>query len=441
MKLGVVILAAGSGERFGADVPKQFVPLNGKEIWRYSYEVFTEHMDVDGMVVVFPPDDPLVSSESNNFINGGATRRESSLLGIKHLINVDPEITHVLIHDGVRPFITKKIIDDCVDGLESGYNAVDVTIPSADSVARVTKDGAFIEKIPDRSRMRLGQTPQGFRIDEIVAALEHVPEGAYTDDIGILLAHIPDAKIKNVDGSEDNMKITTQSDLIKAERMANKYMESRCFDIAGKKAVVLGASGGIGQAVCTELQKRGISKIYTPSARDRIVEDIVGEIEEPVDIAITCIGQLTKENFFEMAKHSPSSVGGSKWYDEFRVNFLMQLQFLYDVVRFNRLKNDGAFVFVGSSSAYHGRPGYSAYCSAKAALMNFVQSVGAEDISVRVNLVNPGRCDTNMRRKMFGKEDKNLLATPERVAEKIVDVCAMPCSGSIFDIRANEIDT
>lgn len=433
MKLGVVLLAAGSGTRFGSDKPKQFIPLNGKEIWQYAFEAFNKHADVDEMVVVFPKGELTASTGwHRDFIEGGDSRRESSLEGVRHLMHIDPEITHVLIHDAVRPFIDRSIIDRCVDALEAGYDAVDVTIPSADSIAKVSENGMFVESIPNRSVLRLGQTPQGFKIERLLNALQSVPKGSHTDDIGIFLEHYPYAKVKNVDGDEDNMKITTQSDLIKAERIANKYMNFNVNSISGKKALVLGASGGIGNAVCDELGSRGVSALYRPSARGKTEMEILDEITD-VDIVIDCIGQLTDMKFID------ENLDWNEWLYEFRLNFMMKTQMLIAMIQKKKLSKNASIVFVGSSSAHHGRPNYSAYCSAKSALMNFVQSVGSEQNDYRINIVNPGRTDTKLREKIFQSEDKTKLCSPECVARVIVDVSSMNCSGSVFDVRANNI--
>lgn len=438
MILGAIILAAGSGARFGTSMPKQFIPLNGRPVWEYAYKTIKGHVGINSVVVMFPPSVSVLNDDARV---GGNTRRDSTYLGLKALLETQPDITHVLVHDAARPFLTRKIIDDCIEALNSGYDAVDVTIKSPDSIARLDASESFVEAIPDRSKMRLGQTPQCFNAKLLLQALEGAPESLpFTDDIGILLHVFPAAKVKNVEGDEENIKITTQSDLIKAERIANKMLDNPKKNLSGARAVVLGASGGIGSAVVEELRARGVTEIYTPSARNGNPSDFLKGIKD-VDIVISCIGQLNRGDFLEMAKITPEAEFGSLWFDEFRINFTLQGQIFWDALHMDVVKRGGSVVFVGSSSAYHGRPGYSAYSSAKAALMNFVQSVGSEEIGVRLNLVNPGRCDTPMRQRMFGEEDKETLATPKQVASKIVDVSTLPCSGSVFDIRANELDT
>ena len=185
MIVTAIILAGGVGERFGTEVPKQFVKLSGKPIIGHTLDIFEGNPSIDHVVVVvnrryLEQTRSLVSEyglqKVRAVVPGGATRQASSFEGLKAC----PEgTTHVLIHDAVRPFVDDDIIDRCVSSFQE-HQAVDVCLESTDTIVEI--DGnQDISGIPLRSTLRRGQTPQGFQLSIIIKAHQLALEEGFTD--------------------------------------------------------------------------------------------------------------------------------------------------------------------------------------------------------------------------------------------------------------------
>src|SRR3954464_11825569 len=142
-----IILAGGSGNRFEADIPKQFCLLNGRMVVEHSVATFRESGLFSKIIVALPPewiDHPRAALGDVNIL-GGATRNETTWAALQAC---DEDTDLVLIHDAARPFVTKEILTNCVEALGS-HEAVDVCIPADDTIVQVDAEG-FIETIPDR---------------------------------------------------------------------------------------------------------------------------------------------------------------------------------------------------------------------------------------------------------------------------------------------------
>lgn len=416
MRVGAVILAAGSGNRFGS--AKQFVPLNGTPVVDHAVRAFLGHPDIHQVVLVTPPAYEYPTA-AVTVVSGGATRRESAAAGVDALHGC----THVLIHDAARPLVSSEIITRCVGALRT-HDACDVTIPSPDTIVEL--DGPdTVARVLRRECLGLGQTPQGFRVGDLQAAYRAAPPRVFTDDLGLYLSVYPAARVANVLGNERNLKITTQADLLKAERLA-RTVDALEVPIHGR-TLVYGGTGGIGAAV-----KRRIPAAVAWGSADCPLESdhwVLREQHAWHNVVI-CTGRLT--DVPEDAQE--------EWEREFALNFLHVRRFLLHLKQWHIMEPGGAVVVVGSSSAYHGRRGYTAYSSAKAALMNYVQGLAESWSGVRLNIVNPGRTATPMRRAMFPEEDPAGLLDPDEVARVIVRVLGSACTGSVFDVRAHGID-
>ena len=220
MKNYAIILASGSSSRFGGELPKQFIEIDGKTILEHSVNAFEINENITDIIVVCNPDYIELSKEilSNKFskirhiTTGGKTRQESSYIGV---FLVEEDNANVLIHDGARPFVSQKIINDCIEGLKK-FDALGVAIESNDTMIKLDEKG-FICEIPQRASLRRIQTPQCFKADIIKKAHELAKEDkslVVTDDCGMVL-HFNLAKIAVIEGDNENIKITHQSDLQK----------------------------------------------------------------------------------------------------------------------------------------------------------------------------------------------------------------------------------
>ncbi len=228
MKYYAIILASGTGSRIGLDIPKQFYKLKNKTILEYSIEIFENHPNIDNIIVVSNPNFIDLTKEiieKNDYkkvkklLPGGSTRQKSSYIGVSSINDADAK---VLIHDAVRPFVSKQIIDDCILALDK-YNAVNVAIESSDTILEVDENN-FIKSIPNRKSLMRCQTPQCFNLATIKQAHElanNDPNYTATDDCGLVLRYKLD-KIFIVKGDEKNIKITYPSDLIIAENILEK---------------------------------------------------------------------------------------------------------------------------------------------------------------------------------------------------------------------------
>ena len=213
-----LVVAAGQGSRFGAPLPKQYLPLGGANILRHAVAAFVEHPRVANVLVAIRPEDRgLFDSSLSGLavmppIPGGATRQDSVRLGLEALVAFRPH--RVLIHDGARPFPGHQLVDRVIDALEDVVAAIPC-LPLRDTIKRA-EDGTIRETI-DRSALWRAQTPQGFHFDTILAAHRAAIGRELTDDAAVAEAAGLTPAI--VDGSEDNLKVTTQEDLAAAERL------------------------------------------------------------------------------------------------------------------------------------------------------------------------------------------------------------------------------
>ncbi len=223
-----VILAGGSGRRFGADMPKQFLQVAGKTVIEHTIDAFERHPLIDVIALVCHPDyvgemTDIVRRDGYtkvaHVLQGGKERYHSSLAAIQTFTCDDDNL---LIHDGVRPLVSDRIITDCVAAL-ADYEAVDVAVPATDTVIELREDGS-IARIPPRRLLRNAQTPQCFRRRVIARAFELAlqdPAFFPTDDCSIVLKYMPEVAIKVVDGEPTNIKVTYKDDLETVRRTLN----------------------------------------------------------------------------------------------------------------------------------------------------------------------------------------------------------------------------
>jgi 2-C-methyl-D-erythritol 4-phosphate cytidylyltransferase len=228
-----VVLAGGSGQRFGAAVPKQLLELDGRTLLEHCVGAFDAAPGVDEVLIVMPPgrtaDAEKLRADGaypkvSGVIEGGTSRPGSTRAAItairaRQQAAGDDSDWRVLFHDAARPLVDQRIIADCVAALESEkVAALGVAVPTADTIVVVADD--VMTQIPRRDSLLRCQTPQGFRLSVITRAHELAradPDYEPTDDCGVVLRYLPDVPVHVVRGSERNMKITYPRDLAVAQ--------------------------------------------------------------------------------------------------------------------------------------------------------------------------------------------------------------------------------
>lgn len=213
-----ILLAGGSGSRFGADRPKQFLEVNGCTVLEHSIRAFHGSPLIDEIVVITRADfvDEVKQIASaypkvKHVRPGGKERYHSTLSALEVCTDADDLL---LIHDAVRPLVSEAIISRCVHALEE-YEAIGVAMPSTDTIVRVDENDCIVETLP-RVVLRNMQTPQGFRQRVLRQAFDQGladPNFAPTDDCGVVRCYLPHVPIKIVEGEATNIKITYPKDL------------------------------------------------------------------------------------------------------------------------------------------------------------------------------------------------------------------------------------
>ncbi len=235
-----LIVAAGRGNRFGGELPKQYRTLGGEPVLRRSLRTFLVHPRLSGVRTIIHPDDADRYREATSDlassgrvpldpVAGGATRQQSACRGLISLAHDPPDL--VLIHDAARPLASERLISRVLDGLRDAP-AVVPALPVVDTLKRALAEGAGGEPIAgqvaatvDRAGLWRAQTPQGFHFRAILDAHKQAVGLALTDDAAIAeAAGLPLAMVR---GEEDNIKITDEEDLCRARRLLSADYETR----------------------------------------------------------------------------------------------------------------------------------------------------------------------------------------------------------------------
>lgn len=207
----VLIVAGGSGARFGGDIPKQFLKVHGKSVLRHSIDKFLSLPGFQGMKVVMNP--AFEAPESIPTINAGKDRKQSVYNGLKIFSNLNSEDI-ILIHDAARPCVSPDDILKLLDAMDD-FEAATLCASVPDTLRRSNQDTV------SRDDLYAIQTPQAFRYGTILKAHETaLPDKEYTDDTALVIeAGIP---VKLVTGSRANIKLTTTEDLPMIEALLHK---------------------------------------------------------------------------------------------------------------------------------------------------------------------------------------------------------------------------
>jgi len=212
-KVSAIILAAGSGSRFGAK--KQFKKLNKKPIWVYSLNTFIRSECVDELILVIPNDSLETLKKSQVFISlnnkhniklvsGGESRKDSVINGLRVVKKAN---NIVCIHDAARPFIKISYIKNSIDAC-SEFDGAIIAVPTVDTVKKV--DNNLIKNTINRESLWMAQTPQTFKKGKLLYAIKNFSHLNITDES--MLMEEANFKIKLIEGDQYNFKITNEID-------------------------------------------------------------------------------------------------------------------------------------------------------------------------------------------------------------------------------------
>ena len=432
--IAAIILMGGNGQRFGSGLPKQFQNLSGKPVYLHTLERFLSSKLFSEVILVCHPDwiKKVDVPDGVQVVEGGKTRQESSFLGVSA---TSCAISGVVIHDAVRPLVSKEILQANVHALQNS-EAVDTCIPSPDTIVHA-KDSDLISAIPKRSEYLRGQTPQSFSKQIFIQAHKKTKETNASDDCQLVLQMGQPVHI--VPGSEENIKITTPLDLYIAEQLMRQQtprQSGAIENLSGKRFVVAGGNGGIGSAICKKLQDAGaeaipLSRSTKPFSANLCSADecreVFAEIGE-IDGLIHAVGNLLVKPFDQLSVEEMDEMVDS--------NFTSLLY----CARFAQVRCGGHFLPIGSSSYYRGRKGYGIYSAAKAAVVNFAQSFAEERPDLFVNVCLPARTNTTLRRKNFPNEPIEKLLQPTFVAEEVLKILMRKNSMGIWNLRLDGLE-
>lgn len=406
-KVSAVILANGTGQRFGSSIPKPFMSLNGKPVVQHSIDVLEKYCDEVVLVC---------DRKYKNYkcVRGGETRADSVYRGLMACDN--PK--HVIIHDGVRPFINGEMIEEILFALKSGFLSVDTAVPVVDGLLYVdeTNFGTPVSK----KGFHLSQTPEGFDYDSILKAHQLRAEKKMEepqDDVS-LIYKIFGQRCRVVQGFSLNTKITFRQDLGYCEgvhRFMSDQMTNRTPFLQDKRVLVLGGSGGIGRE-CVEILKDRCRSLSYPRRKQL---DLSEEFEidfSQYDCVIHSAGEYEDE---------------SKMMD---VNFNSCLSLIRQA---EHQGWRGNIVFLSSTASTYGRSSLSVYSASKSALNSLIEAESKNLASkgIFINAIAPAKVNTRMQSRINPKASIDEMINPKYVAEKVLRFLDLEVYGKICYIR------
>ncbi|HAK9800245.1 TPA: bifunctional cytidylyltransferase/SDR family oxidoreductase, partial [Escherichia coli] len=427
--------------------------LAGKAVIEYTVEAFEKSLNIDEIIIVSHPSyvDLIWKFVKKNqwekvtkVFNGGKERFDSTYSALQGLEGEDNN-SNILLHDAVRPLINESIINNCIDALRN-FEAVDVVIPSADTLVEVYDDGC-ISNIPNRAIMRRGQTPQAFKLGTLKQAYQRAINAqrfSFTCDCGVVRSMVPGVRVATVVGAESNMKVTHPIDLFIAEKLlqeANKisFNTGDNLDyIKDKNIIIFGGNSGIGLEIKkaaillganVEIASRSFNNVDIVDIE--CVKNYLAQMEKKlgcIDYIINTAGVLIKKPIDMLTNEEVHTL--------ININFIGAVNIAMASKQYLK-KSSGMLLNFTSSSYTRGRSYYALYSSSKAAIVNFTQAIAEEWSSenIKVNCINPERTATPMRTINFGIEPAELLLDPRDVALTSLKVLGADSTGLIIDVR------
>ena len=341
--------------------------------------------------------------------------------------------------------VSKRIIDETISALEN-FKAVDVAIPSADTIIKLDKTKQYIDDIPKREFLNRGQTPQGFKYGTISKAYELAledPNMQTTDDCGIVKKYLPETKVYVVKGEEQNVKLTYPEDIYVLDKLFQIKCTQPDVDVnfenfKNKVMVVFGGNSGIGLDMVKIAESFGARcYAFSRSSTNTDISDIndvrfalqnVYNKEEHIDYVVNSAAILNKEPIMHLLKNTIEQI--------IDINYKGMVNVTVAAHKYVE-ESKGQILHFTSSSYTRGRANYALYSSTKSAVVNFVQAIAEEWLKdgIRINCINPQRTKTPMRTSNFGIEPEGTLLKSEDVAKVSLKTLLSDFSGEVVDIK------
>lgn len=234
-----LIFAGGTGQRMNTKTrPKQFLELHGKPIIIYTLEEFEEHPAIDAVVVVcleswIPAFRKMLKKfgieKVADVVPGGDSGQGSIRNGVYRAAELFPEDSIILVHDGVRPLIDAQTIEACIEKAQEKGNAITV-VPAIETIVR--EEGGKVTDIIDRKECVMAKAPQCFVLEDLKEVHERAVEDGREDFIdSASLMRFYGYDLYTVEGSPQNIKITTPSDFYTFRALADAREESQIFGL------------------------------------------------------------------------------------------------------------------------------------------------------------------------------------------------------------------
>lgn len=223
-----LLLSGGCGSRLGAEIPKQYLEVDGKPIIIYTIERLTKSVKIDGIHIVAAPEwqkeilkwiqKAKLEKKFKGFSHPGENRQMSVLNGLKDMSDYMEETDTILVHDAVRPLLSVKIIDECLKACEK-YDGAMPVLPMKDTVY-YSNDGKNVDRLMNRSCIFAGQAPEAYRFEAYYRANKNLTKEQIKKINGSTEpAVMAGMKIAMIPGEEENIKVTTRADLELFRRM------------------------------------------------------------------------------------------------------------------------------------------------------------------------------------------------------------------------------
>lgn len=451
MRVAAIVPSAGNSTRVGLPQPKQFWRVDGKPLVWYTLASLVTCFPFDQVVVTVPADllgglakEILSVGESKvELVPGGQSRHESIMRGLEAISPCDL----VLVHDGVRPFVTRDTVTAVLEAA-AAHGAAGCVTPLVDTVIVPGTDG-FLDRVLPRNELVASQTPQAFRYDVLREAYrrttaEELAQGTECLNLALALG----VRAKLVRGAPELWKVTYPHDLWAAEAVIR--LRSR------ETALVVGGTSGIGRETARQLAAYGVKVAVLGRFAERLeaaASEVRGlaircdvsqaaQVEEALAEVLAAFGRLdivvNGAAIAELAAVADTT--DTQWQDMVEVNLSGSFYVLREALRIMQRQRGGVIVNILSSSIQGGRPEQGGYAATKAGLLALTETAALEARSYGVDVfgVAPQRTNTPLRRKLYPHEDPGALLPPSRVAEVITFCCLQrlsPLSGQVFWVK------